>query len=288
MSYEITTAMVEQYKSNVQLISQQKGSRFRGIVRNDSLTGRVSFYETLGLAAAQLKTSRRMDTPLSDTPHGRRAVFANPYVWADTLDSEDKVRTLIDPLSPYVTAAVNAFGRSIDDVVIAAANGTAYTGVNGTTAVALPSTQKIAAGGTGLTVEKLIEARGILWDNEVDESIPLHIAVGNMQLQNLLALEKVTSADYASIKALVQGDIDTFMGFKFHRTERLAVDSNDIRDCLAWAEDGILLGLQEDIHTRISERDDKNYMVQVWCSMDIGATRMEEEKVVEIKCDESP
>ena len=37
---------------------------------------------------------------------------------------------------------------------------------------------------------------------------------------------------------------------------------------------------------RISERDDKNYSTQVFMSMDIGATRMDETGVVEIICDE--
>jgi hypothetical protein len=36
--------------------------------------------------------------------------------------------------------------------------------------------------------------------------------------------------------------------------------------------------------SKISERADKNYATQVFCSMSIGATRMEEARALEILC----
>lgn len=288
MSAEITTAMVEQYKSNVVLVSQQKGSRLRNSVRIESIVGENAFFESIGATAAQKKTTRHMDTPQIDTPHSRRKVSMDDYVWSDFIDNEDKLRTLIDPTSAYTLNAVAAFGRSVDDIIIAAASGTAYTGKTGGTAVSLPAGQKITDDNTGLTIAKLIAAKGLFWSNDIDEDILLHIAVSSKQLQDLLGTTQATSADYNSIKALVKGEIDTFMGFRFHRTQRLAVDANNIRTCLAWAQDGLCLGLGADIHTKISERADKNYLIQVWCGMSMGATRMEEKKVVEIGCDETP
>ena len=288
MSYEITTAMVEQYKSNIALLAQQKGSRLRNAVRAETIVGENAYFEQIGAVAAQKKTTRHMDTPQTDTPHARRKVSMDDYVWADFIDNEDKLRLLIDPTSAYTINAVNAFGRSIDDVLIVAASGTAYTGKTGGTAVSLPAGQKVAEGNTGLSVAKLIEAKGLFWSNDIDEDVPLHIAVSSKQLQDLLNENKATSSDYAAVKALVKGEIDTFMGFTFHRTQRLSIDASDIRTCLAWAQDGLLLALGADIHTKISERADKNYLTQVWCGMSIGATRMEEKKVVEIGCDETP
>ena len=110
----------------------------------------------------------------------------------------------------------------------------------------------------------------------------------DIQLKNMLNIEKLTSSDYASVQALIRGEINEFMGFTFHRTQRLAIDANDIRSCFAWAQDGLLLGVGIDLHTKISERPDKNYLTQVWGAMSMGATRMEEEKVVQIDCDETP
>lgn len=288
MSAEITTAMVEQYRSNITMLSQQKGSRLRNFVRVEAINGENSYFEQIGETAAQKKTSRHMDTPQIDTPHSRRKLSADDYVWADFVDKEDLIRTLIDPTSPYAVNAVNAFGRSIDDVIITAASGTSYAGKTGGTAMSLSSAQQIADGNTGMSIAKLVSAKGIFWDNDVDEDIPLHICMSSKQFQDLLNSTTVTSNDFNSIKALVKGEINEFMGFTFHRSQRLSVDASDIRTCFAWAQDGICLGLGADIHTKISERNDKNHLTQVWCGMTIGATRMEEKKVVEIYCDETP
>jgi len=286
MSVEITTAFVEQYKSNVFHLAQQKGSRLRDAVRTETVTGKAHFFERIGSVAAQKRTSRHSDTPRMDTPHSRRKVTMDDYDWADLIDNEDKVRMLISPQSEYAMAGAWAMGRAMDDAIISAATGNAFGGVSGGTTVALPAAQKIAHGSAGLTLEKLIEAKEILDANDVDPDEARYCVVTSKQMSNLLNITKVTSADYASVKSLVQGQIDTYLGFKFLRTERLGLDSNSDRQVLAFTQSGIGLAVGQDVNTRISERADKNYATQVFLSMTIGATRVEDEKVVEIACNE--
>lgn len=314
MSMQITEAFVQQYKSNIFHLSQQKGSRLRGAVRSESQNGKRQFFERLGQTAAVLKTGRHMDTPQIDSAHSRRAVSLEDYIWADLIDDEDKIRLLIDPASPYSQAAMWAMGRSMDDILIAAMRGNAYSGEAGTTAVALPATQKILAAEesapgtpTNLNVDTLRMIAYKFDKADIDPSIQRHLAVTASQIKSLLAETEVTSQDFASVKALVQGQIDTFMGFKFHRLERLplvaatydtstgAVDSGGgslsadyARRCLAWAQDGVVLAVGRDMEAKIEKRADKNYATQVFARMSIGATRIEEEKVVEIVCDETP
>lgn len=278
--------MVEQYKGNVQLLSQQRGSRLASAVRTETIEGKNGFFEQIGATTAVKRTTRHGDTPQVDTPHARRRVTPVDYDWADLIDSLDDTKLLISPASAYAINAGNAFGRAKDDAIIEAALGTAYTGVAGGTSTSFDSNNTIAHGSAGMTVAKIIEAKQILDAGEVDPSIPRYIAINAKAMSDLLNLEKLTSADYNTVRALVQGEIDTWMGFKFILSERLSV-SSDIRSCLAWAEDGLLLGVGADMKTRITERDDKNYAVQVYCNMSIGATRMEEAKVVEIQTDES-
>jgi len=286
MSVQITTAFVEQYKSNVFHLAQQKGSRLREAVRTETVTGKSHYFERIGSVAAQKRTSRHADTPRMDTPHSRRKVTMDDYDWADLIDQEDKVRMLISPQSEYAMAGAWAMGRAMDDAIIAAATGNAFGGVSGGTTVALPAAQKIAHGSAGLTLEKLIEAKEILDGNDVDPDEPRYMIATSKQMSNLLNLQKVTSADYASVKALVQGQIDTYLGFNFIRTERLGLDSNSNRQVLAFCKSSIGLAVGADVSTRISERADKNYATQVFLSMTIGATRVEDEKMVEIACTE--
>jgi hypothetical protein len=106
--------------------------------------------------------------------------------------------------------------------------------------------------------------------------------VAPVAVSDLLAVTQATSSDYASVKALVQGEIDTFMGFKFVVSNRLSKTGN-LRKLLVYAQDGMMLALGQDIVTRIDERSDKGYATQVYCAQSVGATRMEEEKCVSIE-----
>ena len=288
MSSQITTAFVQQYSSNVQLLSQQKGSLLRNAVRVESQVGKNAFYDQVGSATAQKRLSRHADTPQIDTPHARRRVSLVDYEYADLIDDQDKVRTLIDPTSPYSQATAFAMGRAIDDEIISAAFGTAYTGETGSTSTTFPSGQQVGVGSPaeGLTIAKLVEAKQLLDEANVDTTLPRYVAVAPEQLADLLNITTVTSSDYNTVKALVQGEIDTFLGFKFIVSTRLSSESGVNRRVIAWAEDGLLLSIGKDITAKIDERADKGYATQVYYAMSIGATRMEEEKVVEIKCRE--
>ena len=193
---------------------------------------------------------------------------------------------LIDPTSTYARAAAAAIGRSMDDAIITAATGTSLTGKAGGTSTSMDSDNQIANGSADMTIAKLIQAKKILDDGSVDPSIPRHIAVGPDQIEALLNTTSVTSSDFNTVKALVQGEIDTFLGFQFHMSTRLAKSGN-IRTCFAWAQDGLKLAVGKDVMARIDERADKSYSTQVYYCATFGATRMEEAKVVQIDCDES-
>lgn len=287
MSTQITTAFVQQFSSNVQLLSQQMGSRLRGMVSEEAVVGEKAFFDQVGAAAAVKRTTRHGDTPLVETPHSRRMVTMDSYEWADLIDDADKVRMLIDPTSAYARTAAAAIGRAMDDAIIAAALGTAKTGKSGTTSTSFLSSNVIAGGSVDMTIEKLIKAKSLLDQSDVDPSIPRYICVSPRQIEALLNTTAVTSSDFNTVKALVQGDIDTFMGFRFIVSNRLALDSGtNVRSCFAWAEDGIKLAVGKDVMARIEERADKSYATQVYYCATFGATRMEEEKVVKIDCDE--
>jgi len=286
MSTQITTAFVQQFSSNVQLLSQQRGSLLRNAVSEESVTGEKAFFDQVGSVAAVKRSSRHGDTPLLETPHSRRMVTMDTYEWADLIDDADKVRMLIDPTSTYAQAAAAAMGRSMDDEIIAAALGTSKTGKSGSTSTSFDSNNQIANGSADMTLAKLIEAKKILDSNDVDPSIRRYIAVSPAQIEALLNNTTVTSSDYNLVKALVQRDIDTFLGFKFIVSNRLA-KTGDIRSCFAWAEDGIKLAVGKDVMARIDERSDKSYSTQVYYCATFGATRMEEAKVVQIDCDEA-
>ena len=286
MSTQITTAFVNQFSANVQMLSQQMGSLLRNAVDTESVNGEKAFFDQVGQAAAVLRTSRHADTPLVETPHTRRMVTMSDYEYADLIDDSDKVRLLVDPTSTYSRAAAAAMGRAMDDVIISAALGTAQTGKDGSTSTALPAGQKVAVASSGLTIAKLVSAKELLDAASVDPSIPRHIVVSPKQISDLLNNTTVTSSDFNTVKALAQGEINSSVGFQFHVSNRLTTDGSGDRQVIAFAGDGIKLAVGKEPAARIDERADKSYSTQVYYCQTIGATRMEEEKVVEIACSE--
>ena len=286
MSSQITTAFVNQFSSNVTMLSQQMGSLLRSAVDVETVNGEKAFFDQVGQAAAVQKTTRNSDTPIMETPHARRMVSLKDFEYADLVDDQDKIRMLSDPTSSYAKAAAAAIGRAMDDEVIAALGGTALTGKTGATSTALPSAQKIAHGSAGLTIAKLVEAKQKLDEKSVDPSIRRFIVVSPKQISDLLNNTTVTSADFNTVRALATGTLSEFVGFTFINSNRLQVDGNSDRLVYAFAQQGVKLAIGKDVKSDITERADKSYATQVYYCASFAATRMEEEMVVEIACNE--
>jgi hypothetical protein len=309
MSQQITTSMVNQFSANVFHLSQQKASRLRPYVRSESQKAEVSFYDRIGTTTAQKKVGRHSDTTYIDTPYSRRAVTMADYFMADLVDKEDKLRIIHNPESEYTQSFMMAMGRALDDVIIAGLLNPAQTGKDGSVAVSLPNSQKLAAvkeTSPGTTGEKFsVKTLRLLAKkfNELETGDDeRYLALTAAQLESLLGETQVTSSDFNTVKALVDGAINTFMGFKFIRTERLPVTTATVaynvtngsvgagtgtmpvgsRRCIAWQKLGILLAVGKDVEGKISELPEKHYAKQIYACMTFGAVRMEEEKVIEV------
>lgn len=295
MSFQVDAAYVNQYRNNVSMLVQQKGSRLRPFVRVEPQNSEFEFYDRIGATDAVEITGRHQDTPLVSTPHDRRRVSLRDYDWADLIDRQDKLKMLIDPTSAYAMNAVFAMGRKMDDAIIGAAFDTAYSGKTGQTSVSFPAGNQVAvnyvesgsAANGNLTIGKIRRAKEILdaYDNDPDEARIMTCTANS--LHSLLRNIEITSQDYNVVKALVEGKVDTFMGFQFVRTQRLQTDASGYRRHIAWVQSKLLLAVSQDPMVDVGPRRDKRNSMQVYVTMGIGATRMEEEGVVEIKVDEA-
>jgi hypothetical protein len=316
MSFQITEAFVEQYRSNVLLLSQQKMSRLRATCQEQSVTGRTFYAERVGATAGNDIEERHGDTPLISTPHSRRKGTMVDWDWADLVDDLDKQKMLIDPTSTYVQNAIAAANRRIDTHIISALGGVALAGQAGTTsinnydadecrlvdsggAVATAGSNHTAATATGLTIAKLLTVKQLLDEGDIDPDRQRYFVTNPYNINQLLNTTEVKSSDYNTVKALAQGQIDTFMGFKFimlqnymdatkgHLVDSPAETAGEAIECYAWAQDAISLGVGKDITTRIDVRVDKRMSVQPYVKMSFGAVRVEGPAVVEISLKKS-
>ena len=299
----VSTAFTEQYSALVYMLAQQRGSKLKMCVRNETVNNaRNAYYERLGTADTQEITSRHGDTPLNEIPHSRRRLTPVDYNTATLLDNQDQLKMLIDPKSPYAVAQSMSLGRQIDDTIIAAVYADVATGQSGGTAVAFEDDSRsmngdgtittlgtLASSGTEtvITLAKILAMMNLFNEEDVDPDIAKYWCVSPYEIQTMLDIEELTSADYVTVKALLQGKIESFMGFKWIWSNRLPLDtaSSATTRTFAWAEDGLILGTAESITSRITERDDKNYSIQVYSEMSCGAIRLEGAKVHEALMD---
>ena len=228
-------------------LAQQKGSALKSLVWTKEANSEKVNFERLAGTAAVAKTTRAVATPNVEMVHDRRVVTLVDYHWATQHDWFDDVRMLVDPKGPYTAAGGWAMGRAIDDLIIAAARGNAIDGAAST--IALPAGQKIVEGGTaGMTLAKILQAKRLMDAAEV-EAEDRYFVLSARQLEDLLGVTQITSSDYASVKALVQGEINTFLGFTFVRSERLPIASNK-RFCIAFQKKGLGLAIGKDMMTK--------------------------------------
>lgn len=284
-------AYIQQYANTIYLLAQQQDNRFAACVMVDTnWTGAAKFYDQYNQDSAIELATRYADTP-TQLPDFRRRMVTPRYFVSSTLeDPKDALQMAIDPKSTMMMAKMAAFNRTKDDIIISAQGGTAYTGQTGTTAVTFPTANKIVynqfSTGNGLTKAKVLAAKRILDYNEV-EPTERYISHTAAQLEDLLNTTEVTSSDYNVVKALVQGELKTWIGFNFVHSERLLTDASSNRLIYAWQKAAVQLAIQKEIEGRVDERADKNFAWQVYMRMCMGSTRLEEARICQIACSEN-
>jgi hypothetical protein len=303
MSVNVPTWYVRQFNRNLNLLLQQMDSRFAGTVDMGTYVGdQGSPVDQMGIIEAQLVTDRFAPMGRVDAPTDRRWVFPSDYDLPQLFDSFDKLRLLTDPMSKSVQNAYNAMRRARDTQIVGAFFGTSQTGAGGATSTVFPTavfpaaggqTVSVSVGGTtsSLNVAKLKQGLRIFLQNEIDlDAEQIYCAISAAENEALLKEIEVINEDYGPLKPVVEkGRVRSFMGIQFINSERLTTGTDDAagtsRAVPMWTKDGMHLGVWNDIEADISQRKDiRSLPWQAYVKQTIGATRLEEKRVVRVWC----
>jgi len=272
----VDAAFIEAFKSNVIHLCQQHPSRLRKTVDEMTVKAEFANVERIGIREAVEKTTRHTPTPILDVPHDRRKLDMQDFQWADMIDEEDQIRMLISPKSEYAKAGAWAMNRQYDRLIVDAATGASTDGDGAS--VPFDPSMIVGSAGAGLTLDSILAAKEKLDANEVDHD-NRYLVLNAKALTDLLSTTEVTSSDFNTVKALVQGELNTWLGFTIVHTELVAETT---AQALAYHKSAIRLGVGRDVLTRIDKRIDVSYADQVYLAFTAGATRVEECKIVQI------
>ncbi len=293
MSINLPQHYVQQYATNIELLLQQKDARIAPFVMMGSHVGKqASPVDQIEKIEMQAKAGRFADIGRVDAELDRRWVYPVDRDLPQLIDEEDKLRLLTDPKSSYVANAVAAANREKDRQLIAAFFADAKTGESGGTTTSFLAANQIsqstgASAATGLNVKKLREAKRILMSYDIDlNTEQIYCAINAKQHDDLLGEAQVVSTDFNEKPVLVDGRVTRFLGINFIHTELLQTDGT-YRRIPVWIKSGMHLGMWGSVYTSIDKRTDlSGHPWQAYMKMTLGATRLDEKKVIEIKCAE--
>ena len=278
------------YAQNIMQLAQQKYSKLMPIVYiKPNVKAKTFFQDQIGKWSMSTKGGRNVQTPNNDPNLGRRMGTMVDYHDNRMLDRGDELRMISDPRSAYTIAAAQSLGRQIDTVIANKILATANTGETGSGTITLGTTAITAhvnptLGVTGtaatLTFARVRAAKRAL-DLEDVEMEDRFFVVSPQGMDALLNTTQATSSDYAAVKALVRGDIDTWMGFKWIVSNNLS-SSGTITSCFAMQRYALSFAMGSEPLVRTDERTDLSYSWQVYYELNIGAVRLEESRVVQI------
>jgi len=194
------------------------------------------------------------------------------YNDARLLDRTDELKVISDPRSAYTIAAAGSLGRQMDDSVIQQGLlGNALSGETGSTSVT--NSNIVLMSSASMTLARIIAVKQQLdiADVEMEDRF---IVIRPDAMDNLLNTTAATSSDYNSVKALVRGEIDTWMGFKWIMSTRISAASTSTLIGIAYQRYGVCVAMGDNPMVRTDERTDLSYSWQVYYEVNIGAVRL--------------
>lgn len=292
---EIEALRIQEYSTNLELLSQQKTPKLAMYAMTQSAAGSKAFRMLSQVDSTEVvqRSTRAKPAINIDMDHTGRWVYPETYDWGRVVDDIDLLQTNIQPQGAYVQSAVAAMNRKMDDLFLSAFFGTAKTGETGATSTSFLAANQVAVtegvgAATGLNIEKLRAAKKILLQNEVDLDMEsIYVGVSPTQHDNLLALTQVVSTDFNDRPVLVDGKVQRFLGMNFVISNRLPTDGSSYRRLPVWVASGMGKGSWKEMTGNIRTRPDlQGNPAYVEATMMLGFTRLEEAKCVEIKCSE--
>jgi hypothetical protein len=276
----LSNAFVTLFDAEVKQAYQGKAMLVGAVRQRRGVEGSTVKFPKVGRGVATPRVGQTDVTPLN-VGFSNVTLTLEDWIAAEYSDIFSQQKVNFDERSELVQVLGNAIGRRQDQIILAAlaASGTSLSVGN-----------DIGGTDTNMNVAKLRQAKGLMDKNNVpptDRNIVIH----SNGLQSLLAETAVTSSDFNTVKALVNGELDTFLGFKFHvigdRTEGgLAIDGSLDRTCFAFHKDAIGYGEGIAPKTEINYIPEKTSFL-VASMISAGATTIDAEGIVSIVARES-
>ncbi len=205
MSVSLSNAFVTLFDAEVKQAYQGKAMLVGAVRQRRGVEGSTVKFPKVGTGVATPRIPQTDVTPINAS-FSQVTLTLGDWNAAEYSDIFNQAKVNFDERQELVQVVAAAMGRRQDQMIIDALTASSTS---------LTVSNDIGGSDTNLNVAKLREAKRLLDKNNVDPG-DRHIVIHANSLASLLSETAVTSSDFNSVKALVQGDINTFLGFTFH------------------------------------------------------------------------
>lgn len=280
MAIGLSNAFVTLFDAEVKQAYQAKAELVGAVRQRRGVEGSTAKFPKVGKGVATLRVPQTDVTPLN-VDFSQVTATMQDWNAAEYSDIFMQQKVNFDERQELVQVVANAIGRRQDQLIIDALEGSS---------TALTVANDIGGTDSNLNVAKLREAKKLLDKNNVPPQ-DRHIVLHANNLAALLSETEVTSTDFNTVKALVSGELNTYLGFTFHvlgdRTEGgLSIDGSSDRTVVAFHKTAIGYAEGMGPKTEINYVPEKtSFLVNAMFSA--GAVAIDAEGIVDITCRES-
>ncbi len=288
--------LVTDFTNQLNQEAQQATSKFRGRIMEAPVVGEIFEHQLLQASEQTTVSSRFEDIVAADPDHQRRGANVSAYYQALFIDNYDALRSIVDIKSGYAKQMAASAMRKLDSVVAGAALGNILTGKNFTTSVdaATDGVSTVTATG-GMTYDKTREILDALHSKDVGlNGEKLYIAMTSTQESQLLDEIEVISSDFNRGDSASTGVLPQILGFTpivFSANPKTGSSiinkTGSVRECFAFSEDALKLGMLSDFEVRYERRPDKVDTHQLVINSRYAALRTEGERIVQVDVTEA-
>jgi hypothetical protein len=280
MSVSLSNAFVTLFDAEVKQAYQGKAMLVPAVRQRRGVEGSIVKFPKVGKGVATVRVPQTDVTPLNVAFSTVTCTLVD-YNAAEYSDIFSQAKVNFDERQELVQVVASAMGRRQDQIILDALTASSTS---------LTVSNDIGGTDSNLNVAKLREAKRLMDKNNVPPE-GRHIIIHGNGLASLLSETSVTSSDFNSVKALVQGDINSFLGFTFHmlgdRSEGgLVIDGSLDRSCFAFHQMAVGYGEGIGMRTEINYIAEKtSFLVNEVFSA--GAIAIDDEGIVKITCRET-
>jgi hypothetical protein len=205
MSKSLNVAAIASFDADVKHAFQDK-AKLRETVRiKTGVVGSTHRFPKLGAGIAT-KRVKQTDVVPMNLQHSNATATLEDWNAAEYTDVFDESKTNISERQELAASIAKAIGRREDQLIIDALEATATT---------LTVAASVGGAATDLNVDKLRRIGRLLGENGVDEDEEVTFVGSHFGKEALLGQTEITSADYNSVRALTNGEVNTFLNMMF-------------------------------------------------------------------------